>query len=947
MARVALFLSIIFITSVAKAQQERSPVPVISSEALATPIPINLEELTVMNFTFRDSSRHWAAEDSQATHIGQSFVLWLQCFQNPEGENCNNCSDHDDPNVREITLIAENQCLPARGDVPIAYSPLLTQEQKVLRDDAICSCYRERNSGALNDIQFQLGFDTEDKAGREALREERREFREREQRLLQTNLQQQAANRLITQRFQMGLSAGSYDSDASRGLVLGGLYTASQNRGRQQSQAGLTGTAIEAIYERADRRRLNLQDFTGENIMAEGGVCIPYPSFLASKQFPDDEDFYRYLDQENTFDWEEWSYPLIMNRLRKEIGRTPLQEALRTKPDVRRLYSRVKFLYDNPVLKSIFSAPKENKETKEALFTILKTIPRPTCNRGRCEKDTRWANGVERYRNQMAEFLRGLPARQAAQAGSSDGQNLSLQVAVASTRSARPTSDVLLADEDSSTPRNWRLFCDNRQLQDSSNQSPEITFIKNIEESLGLRDFENPRNDAEFMRANGQICQGGRRAAQGTGVMDFSAYLQSRCRSSTEGDCSLANRGRIVGDFLRAYPTSTREDDSKTVQSLLPFLGGIASQSGSVTAQGIANFNAVASTPGLANASYAEVSGHLGIPSAAEVSSPRSLTSASIDRPAGPTAIQQPALVRDPNLPLNPQLSGPLFVPSEQASATAAVSETQDRSRATPERQGGNRAIMDELSALRSTLGQEREKGTGEESPQVTDLNRRIADLEERLRRSQLRGPASEIPEPQTVNPRPEVAREVPSDEPVRRSVRPQAAETAVTAGSFSSAGAQSSAGFGGGGNAGGVSNGSTTGVAGRSAPVLSTNFLSKYQGVRVEESGAITVVSGDENYRQLEADAGSNEIAIPTSFAEFQSLPETERQQYLERARGLSGNVIRLTFSDGEAFVVKDGNEIAVVTTSPSALAGQAGVALQPERVNTLQGLRTYFLAQ
>lgn len=977
---------------------------VCSPGVYADEVPVERPPIIVTNMSdeilrleFRDGGRNWQQSETEQSAINLSFSIWKQCFDNPNSRpDCNSCNDVNIPEgVRVVTDITRNRCLPAPADMKIAYSTFLSDEMKIERDAAICECYRGRNGGGLADFAFDLSFSADKKGDREE-----------QKRMLRCMHSTQIAERLVTERLGVQFSAASYSNNQNTAVVLSGIYGNLSglsragaaaaagigiSRGIASSQHSADGAVNRPVcgsnvdiqqtaLESARARDLSLEDFTSERLIRERNFCLPYRHFLASKQFPDNQDFYESLNTEE-FVWKDWNYTHLIQELRGKAGSRPIS-SLQNNPsaEVRQKFARAKFLFDNPAIKNLFMARSEsNRPTKARLFEILKEIPRPVCNASGCRRDSRWNSRAAAFRARMDVFLRDQPARDATRDGLDSGRAQNMQLGKSVSRAALVTSDRLIQEQESApaSPRDWRFFCDSRDFQQQSRNSPEIQFEINFEDFVGARDFENPENDREFVAMNNHLCSEARRGR--SGVKSFQSYFTETCGTSTEGRCSVANRPILLGQFLKDFPDSTEHDDSLQIQAIAPFLGGGIAEMGGVTANSVQLANTISGNASLSRSSISEIESSLGIPqelrsSSVEVPFERGRESG-VTQVAEATSSQTSAQAQVQNqaaqLAAFNQVADPLIIPQAQAAAVSAQPEAS-RSPASQNDEATSR-LREEISSLREALAKPANEGGPRDSFEIETLRKRLAQLErerseisssQSKKKRKDRNNNDDDSEGSASQDDDEEEERAPSRTAQNRREQsspiisaPVAATTSgVQSGSVnggaSAPSAASSAAVTGGGVASAV-NAVLPAGKGISRVAASEN-LSRF-GVQetVEQNGiTVAVTSSNTDFQSLRSSSENsviNETISPEEFNQIAGNNQSALQRFLDQAKAMPGEVVRLNLKANnrmmEIFVVKNGNEISIVQAPEETQRRLPARTI--ERENTLEGLNNEFQVQ
>lgn len=102
--------------------------------------------------------------------------------------------------------------------------------------------------------------------------------------------------------------------------------------------------------------------------------CVSMRDYMAYRQFPKDEEFYKEL-RATSFEPDQWNFTSLMaqvTRQSRDEGLVDLESA-RTHQTLGPLIRRLDYLQRNPLVKNLFMSSDEDRTTKERLFNIIKS----------------------------------------------------------------------------------------------------------------------------------------------------------------------------------------------------------------------------------------------------------------------------------------------------------------------------------------------------------------------------------------------------------------------------------------------------------------------------------------------------------------------------------------------------------------------------------------------
>ncbi len=889
---------------------------------------------------FAHSERASLLNEEERRELSEGFSEWLRCSR-PGAENCAPCAEVD-RNIEILDRTVGIRCLPDRRQAPVVFNSSLSVEEERARDESICACYDAGNRATP----------TEQSIFREGIRQSPIEVRPAS---LVPDLQEELDEALISERIQTGFSAANYRSDTTQAIVLGTIYSMPPQN--PETAGGAAGTvaadtvlrslipysygfneyraASHQAMENASKYSFRTEDFNGPNLP---GYCIPYRHFLASKQFPEEREFYRDLQSMGTnFRSTDWNYVNLIDQLSTLRAGKDI-EALRvdTRPEVQRLISRMEFLNNNPVIKNIFLA-SGSEETKSQLFNILREIPVPQCASANvCLRDENWSRNIRGFRDRIADFLTQTPeATRAAQEGFHFSLELNQRVKAVSLERDNLTSDNILGSRASNDPSAWSNFCRIRRGEIASS----LAQARDIATLFSTRNFLHPENDTEYRELNEQICQTKRRDGYGTDVT-FDDWFRRACSNPALDKCLPDNRIDLVAEYLGHTTDMNNPNGNTAAKNILPLLGrnsGLAR----VGRNDVSEINRITRTRALTENNFrssAETSQNT-------ISRNSTVAQAEIQSvsPIGPAAMGLPSAEQV----FVPQVPVRNFVEENRAS----LAQGEDESR----------QIRDEIAELRNTINDP--VASSSRSPQeLISLTEQMAKLERRFaakerENSELREQIANA-EAERVRSSQRVESQVSSNDSRRTnsgSVQAGAAIAPQPQGGVSN-GLSSIAPGSTGGQA--SLNGSGNSSASRISPDRNSALLSSKYSTRENSQGGITVAdaSTSVDYQTLRIQSENSIIQEVVSTEVFDQIAGNNQEainRYLEQVRAAPGEVVRLNLSAGadrtlELFLVKNGDEISIVQgqLSGRSIASETApeVIRGPSRAVKLDDLRNEF---
>ncbi|MES2525684.1 MAG: hypothetical protein V4598_01300 [Bdellovibrionota bacterium] len=929
-------------------------ISVISSEQLVIP---------VSRFVLRQGGRAWTASEQSAGGINDSFSLWMRCENTPNDPECSTCeTGAPGENIVVLDNVLNTVCLPQQSDAVVAFSPLLTADQKNVRDTRICNCFMSGRAGFLEGYSYAqaeqnnnlsiTNFGTDEDArsliqrgaSRIATTVRRaadsvRSGAESLTRSQDSNFQR-VRQKILNERALTVFSATSYTRTSADTAELGGRYSVSPPAqiapifaGNPMAVMGsIVATQMNQAIASADSADLNASILNSANLPAN--FCVPYRNFLASKQFPSEAAFYSDLRGTSSFNEADWNYSTLVDSFRRMKGDRDDEVLFRENPEAERIHRRLEFLHNNPVLKNIFQSG--NVEQMRRAFTQVKKMPEP-CTGLVCSRNPEWVARMNTYRGEMLGLLREQPMIDAAQAGSARARNLILSLENIRGGSLQ-SSDELIGAGASSDASRWGAFCQARDRLGA------VKIFDVLEGQFGIRNAVNPVEDKEFEKMNIRMCQSPRRNPRTRQQMKFTDFFNSVCTRPTDPQkCTPDNRSQLVAEFVATYSEPEVGDDSEEVSQLLPYIEAGEMRIGTVADSDIQNLNSISRSPERRRRQFALAEGNGPQNNRSQIA-----PVAGRPDPNAAAAVSAAAALANGGQNPNSPAADQVFVP--QGRAAEVTPETVATARAElSEGETEAKGIRDEISNLRDVMRKETQTAGGN-SPALTDLNQRLASLERRLATKERENADLQRQIEETENRNTPQRTQVASGSGDQRR---GSSAAVVSAQGGSTSGANPSGGASGGGaqlNQGSVS-GRTAGGSSR-AVISSGNaaLLSKYGVQSGTVQGALIVANPNEviDYSSLRSQSEGSILPLTMTAEEFNLISGNDQSalnRYLDQVRAMPGNVVRLNITSAgqqlELFVLKNGNQISIIPSASAAGRSPASERAPVGREFTLGNLR------
>lgn len=827
-----------------------------------------------------------ATPESDREQLSLAFNQWLNCQRAAlEGNTPPECRCNQSPTAepgvdQDFSRAFLQNCVPTDSDANLAFNPALQDSEVRARDQLICGCF-ERRQGfdaavAPPPTAAQLTAETgySETNGREWARVAIRRVS-------------------VQERIATSISAINFATTREEALALGGLYLT--NRGKIDS------TPSPELVQQVGSI-LEDSSLTTSN-------CLLFRDYLLANQFPTDASVYE--DLSGQFNPDDWNYRTLQETLRVRFR--DLEEAGRS-VDGRRIMDRMKFLYANPAFKGLFMSNDMNsRTTKNELFQLLKRhFPRPDCPaNSACTRGPQWSRQLDLFKPEITKFLARKELHDDIRTGMVRSSELSRQALEANAIYSRinttsQNADVTPASRDAQA---WGAFCEARRQRQSRPQSYAVNpWLIQLEESFGL-DMSDQTTNPKFQAARRSYCEYPRKSRDLSRQMTFGTYRFEKCANLSIRVC--------LGKFTTEYPM----DSNGSIEGELALTDILSKAPSFVLERGdTEKVFAISGNKELQQASFSSLANNSDLldPKLSTGTFREQQASAQLQKPQGQSAAAP--------------LPDTYFVPTLPAATTPAVAEeVQAAGRTALRSRDETQEIADEISSLRRTLTEEQSRnGSSPSSGRITELTASLRSLEDRLRQSEERYERDMQLYQQrlaSAGGRPGQEREIDNEQPEERSRRPAGGTTSggVAQVRETESEAQVAAAMNFQAQQGGASLGGRPTSVPRAVSASAIN-LQRYGVENVSLQGAVVVAdpSRSVDIQQLQADAGSNVIEVPTTLAQFNALPAADKERYFQQARGLSGSVVKLTFNDGEAFIVKQGQDLTLVPAGPnSPLAG------------------------
>lgn len=852
------------------------------------------------------------------------------------------------------------------------------------QDLSVCQCLNSKPAVSLPQTAFQLGKDFDPK-------------------LHENYLTQKAMNRNIERLNQMleaeqnAMQFQSSTLPASSAQV-GDLISAFTNRVNfnvSEKLSEVKSSAERAFAERSDRSappqarepmaEIKITPPNGKLLGAPSGedafqydqmnFCLPLRQFMTGKQVPEEPFFEDLQSMGPKFVQSDWDYTQLkreflklsadVNTLSEAINRTD-SKGIKAK----KLYQRIKFLERNPLYRNLFSSTLRSAETKkQELYKMIREAygsQVPASERFQKFNKLRYDTG--------AFFTASPEMEKIVQNGASE--NLSRLIQQVPHRVNKislahdPVGDWFTARVPVDGPLIDAAVIDNkdngrRDTETYLRYCPKIEFSSKQNQFMVHEELErgfagiyqsNPYQNEEFAKLNSNFCSRDRKSKDGKLASNWPEYLKKICQGRKTGDCHPDRHPEMIARFVEEYPDPASPEEGTVSKEdlafLLPFLKGDAYLP-EISSETVKTAILAGNDPKTARAQVASTF--------TNISSGFRENSKIIERTGTLNPIRDVArtsessVIASRNLLKTPESnsgSSSLVqaVPPE-ASAAAGVIPNQGSSAQAlrSEVQRTNTEVSDiekELSSLRSELTQETSKPeTNQNTSVIGELNERIQraseNLAERTKESadlQRRLEEIESLENKTTKDTKKKPRLNNGSAPLGSSA---AGVQAITPQALSNT-TQSVSGF------------SPSGLAPQPAldksvqATSKTDLLrSKYSNEPVSEN-AITVSNPAtvSEYQQLSEKASAQSVTVPFSTEEFQKLSVSDREKYF---LGTDSLVIRMSFSDGAAFVVRNGTKMEIVPIEEGikrGIASESESSAQPNQIRdkTLKALQEEF---
>lgn len=813
-----------------------------------------------------------------------------------------------------------NKCIPSGVTGNMVFSESRTPDERRRRDERICACFQ---AGAGNGFENGLWAEGQRDNNNLWLREQVRASMRTQARTDAAGMVEEFINE---ERYLNAFSVMSYAADSREASELAGRYTPASQPEVARALGRYEGIA--AVLQKP----LDEDVLRGAN--APETSCVDFQTFLASRQFPKENEFYEEL-QSGSFRSDDWNFKELAEdfkeiRQRREFQNLGFEALLSASPEAARIERRMTFLNDNPAIRNVFMS---NGDKKAQLFGLLRSMPRPTCRGQACLTDQRWQSSYARYSESLRVFFRDGNVRQQAIEGLAKFTEYTIGRMEDRAAVEAVTIDNLPTEGYRTNPSEWPRFCAVRtELLSQSRRDP----LLELESSLEDRHPQHPDEDDRFNNLNIAACETPRVNASGESL-SFAQYAARHCGDPCTGD----QRREHLLAYLLAYRAPDGEEHSD-IEALIPFLDPTVAPP-TLNSGDASRAARIAATPGLSRSSVDYV------PASRAGSTPEtrvtSVDSRNVTRSSsrGDVSSGSSTSLSAPLIPTTGELISPV---SQTPRETARVESLRQELN-----QGESEAntIRSEIANLRETL--QRPETTARSSQDLSGLTERLQTLEDRLRlreeeNSRLRSDIAAATQPRE---RSEIAG---GSESGRREFSSFNSSSGQIQGGGTSAAAPSGVAPIPTTSGGGLGGASTEGAA-RGRQVSSSSALLERYGISPDAQGSsggivVAAATNSVNFQLLRQQSENSVLPLTVSPEEFSRITSDSRElsRYLDRIRAVPGEVVRINLTGGEGqnlelFVVKTGETFSVVQ-GPGP--GRAIASEEPvrERGATLRALRT-----
>ncbi len=713
--------------------------------------------------------------------------------------------------------------------------------------------------------------------------------------------------------------------------------------------------------------------------------CVSVKEYLAFKQVPSDENFYRSLASES-FNADDWD----IDKLQESINSALRSPGLNS-PEYKKIRSRITFLNSNGLWRAVFSSNDQSK--KEDLHKLLKeTMGSSTCHGNDCR--LQFLKNFDTYRRRSREFLPSVSALINTSETARARREFNPERADADLRriGAQPSTNLgfnnfmyafnpeILACASPNSNRDvcrfsFAAYCPQAQTIQQNLTNPTATpFTPNDFEYESLYNCEmNPDQNPEYQAFNASVC--GARSSRLRGrEASFGQFERRFCRSrSHDRQCNepdpIKRRRQLVSEFIQEFPrqgTDSSVDISDEDKALREFLGFVPEGATAADASSAASTSRpLAQTQASMPNAFQELGGDFNRNSEVSNSNQSVVTNKVPTSPAS----AQASLNRDSsnsNVNGNNNSAGfvPLTLPDSSGATSQPITRAEVESTRAKVRESDSEIskITDQISTLRDDIrGNSQTQGFDQNSPQYRDLMDRMtllerSNTEERARNTDLKRQLAQA-EARVATPAPASS----DDDQTPRSQSSRAPASVAIPGNSTgvSSGAQS------GNQVSAQAQLSSPSVANAAfSPVtssaqatrisggqLNTALLSKYNVQSITSQGAIIVADPNPSIdlQQLRSDSSSEVLRLTFSEADVSRFSQDEGRAlsaYMDQVSSAPGEVVRVLITlpgssePVERFVLKSQGRLSIVPPpAPVARAPASGSRYRlSDLVNELQ---------
>lgn len=647
---------------------------IVSFEAAADSNPDFLPKPFTETFLYQ---KQWSSAQLEPGQIQQNFDDWIQCYSRMnKGESYSSCqcTATGEPLPGGLGQFGIRLCSPGPLDTPLVYSREISKEKARLRDDLICECYLKKDSFERVLSGNPTLADQNRSAG---LMERRRSGR----------LDSLRFKRLFGESFGPAISVTNFARSDEEAKRLAGVYLP-----RKRSE---------------DRALETFKNVIEGELTDE--MCIPQREYLFFQSFPRDLEIYQGFSGD--FRSDDWDYEKLAEKVRPyEYGDLFKNE------ETKLAVYRIKFLRNNPQLKSLFMAKgTKASQIKAELFGLLKkSYPKMSCHPGvldHCDMDEKWLKQIRNYQNEMADFLGKPEVNDVLLNGVEQGRLLRF-----TTSTGEFDSETAFEKPGQGSFTDWTSFCKLRKKF----KNPE-TPNKNLEEiERGVIDFSNVNDSPVFKSMNRNYCVEPRKSRDGETQSTFKQFRQTSCSGVPARDC--------LTKFVTEFPRASNPIAQIEYSFFNNFIVGNKVATTKFSKGSTQEINAVSQSASARRENFkalAEISSSSGTGDIARVD---------------PVPLRSPASTKSSQNPeeLNPSsvLPSSTFVPNFLPQVSPSeVSKVRELGQTAQDSENRSKQIREEFELLRDQISEQ--KASNPTDPRIAELTAQVERLEEQNKRAE------------------------------------------------------------------------------------------------------------------------------------------------------------------------------------------------------------------